>query len=91
MDMILFKNNNNNDVGIAQVDSSSLTLGPLLKASGKKMILLKTLNSEIVHLMQDPENHAQVSRTYSLRPNKGVPPGSTKPLGRPRLLVGNHS
>ena len=73
--MIRFKNNNNNDVGIAQVDGSSLTLGTLLKASGKKMILLKTLNSEIVHLMQDPENHAQVSRTYSLRPNKGVPPG----------------
>lgn len=38
------------------------------------MILLKTLDSEIVHLMQDPENHARVSRTYSLRPIKGVPP-----------------
>ena len=73
--MIGFKNNNNDNVGIAQVDGSSLTLGPLLKASAKKMILLKTLNSEIVHLMQDPENHARVSRTYSLRPNKGVPPG----------------
>ena len=33
--MIWFDNNNNN-VGIGQVDGSSLTLGPLLKASGQK-------------------------------------------------------
>ena len=33
--MIWFKNNNNN-VGIAQVDGSSLTLGPLLKASDQR-------------------------------------------------------
>ena len=36
MDIIWFKNNSNNNVGIAQVDGSSLTLGPLLKASGQK-------------------------------------------------------
>lgn len=36
MDMIGFKNNNNDNVGIAQVDGSSLTLGRLLKASGQK-------------------------------------------------------